>query len=187
MSILKKLKSFADNLATYEEKLYRVLMSPTYMSDNYRRENLGENMEVVNTLFIDYWKPRFLLDHDTKCAYEFMNENASFVGVEDSDIDWASLKTIPEEYLERVESRNACFPSFIRSFKNNVAEVCWQLNPDGRYWMDEDGFGMTPDEEFNIYGFIDRTGKVVIPYQAVRDEGQLNRMRIKAESIVRDK
>ncbi len=187
MSIFKKLKSSINESGSYEEKLYRVLMSPTYRTDNYHREDLGENMEVINTLFIDYWKPRFLLNHDTGCAYEFMNENAHLVGVEDSDIDWASLKSIPKEYLDRVKSRNAYFPSFIHSFMNNVAEVCWQLNPDGRYWMDEDGFGMTPDVEFNIYGFIDKTGKVIVPYQAIRDDTQLERMRMTAESIVRGK
>ena len=42
-----------------------------------------------------------------------------------------------------------------------MAEVEWQLNPDGMYYRDEDGFGMTDDEEINLYGTIDRKGKVV--------------------------
>lgn len=42
-----------------------------------------------------------------------------------------------------------------------MAEVRWQLNPDGMYYRDEDGFGMTDDEEINLYGAIDRKGKVV--------------------------
>lgn len=187
MSIFKKIKSLVKDSGSYEEKLYRVLMSTEYQTGNYRREDLGENMEVVNTLMVDYWKPRFLLDHDTKCAYEFMTVRAHLVGVEDSDIDWDSLKTLPEDYLDKVKSRNAIFPSFIYNFKNSVAEVCWQLNPDGRYWMDEDGYGMTPDVEFNIYGFIDRTGKVIVPYQAIKDDNQLNRMRTTAENAVRHK
>lgn len=29
------------------------------------------------------------------------------------------------------------------------------------YYRDEDGFGMTDDEEINLYGAIDRKGKVV--------------------------
>ena len=33
--------------------------------------------------------------------------------------------------------------------------------PDGMYYRDEDGFGMTDDEEINLYGAIDRKGKVV--------------------------
>ena len=42
-----------------------------------------------------------------------------------------------------------------------MAEVEWQLNPDGMYYRDEDGFGMTDDEEIKFYGAIDRNGKVV--------------------------
>ena len=45
--------------------------------------------------------------------------------------------------------------------KNGVAEVEWQLNPDAMYYRDEDGFGMTDDEEIKFYGAIDRKGKVV--------------------------
>ena len=45
--------------------------------------------------------------------------------------------------------------------KNGVAEVEWQLNLDGMYYRDEDGFGMTDDEEIKLYGAIDRKGKVV--------------------------
>lgn len=44
--------------------------------------------------------------------------------------------------------------------------MAWQkwngsLTPDGMYYRDEDGFGMTDDEEINLYGAIDRKGKVV--------------------------
>ena len=42
-----------------------------------------------------------------------------------------------------------------------MAEVRWEINPDGRFYCDEDGFGMTNDKEINLYGVIDRKGKVV--------------------------
>jgi hypothetical protein len=45
--------------------------------------------------------------------------------------------------------------------RNGIAELEWQLNPDGRYYMDDDGFGMTDDEEVTLLGTIDRTGRVV--------------------------
>ena len=34
--------------------------------------------------------------------------------------------------------------------------------------MDDDGFGMTPDEEYNIYGFIDRRGRVLSKFRHLR-------------------
>lgn len=184
MGIFKKLQRLESNGNSEAQNLYQILMTPTYSGKNYQRRDMDENMEVVNFLFIDYWKPRYLLNHNTKCAYEFMNANAHLVGVEDTDIDWNSLKKLPDEYLQRIESRNALFPSFIRCFENGVAEVQWQINPDGRYWMDEDGYGMTPDDEFNIYGFIDTECNVVVPYQTISDYKQLKVMRAEAEKIV---
>ena len=41
-----------------------------------------------------------------------------------------------------------------------MAEVSWQLNPDGRYYMDEDGYGMTNEKEITIFGFIDRNAEM---------------------------
>lgn len=37
----------------------------------------------------------------------------------------------------------------------------WVVNPDGMYYRDEDGFGMTDDDEINLEGAIDRKGNVV--------------------------
>ena len=37
----------------------------------------------------------------------------------------------------------------------------WEVNPDGMYYRDEDGFGMTDDDEINLEGAIDRKGDVV--------------------------
>lgn len=73
-----------------------------------------------------------------------------------------------------------------RDFKNGVAEVSWQLNPDGMYYMDEDGFGMTDDEEVEIYGFINRQGKVLVKFQNInKDWGRLKSMRKEAERKIK--
>lgn len=36
------------------------------------RQNLGEGMEVVNQVIWNWWRPRFLLNHLLKTAYEWM-------------------------------------------------------------------------------------------------------------------
>lgn len=46
-------------------------------------------------------------------------------------------------------------------FNDGVAVVEWQINPDGQYYTDDDGYGMTNDKEVALWGKIDRTGKVV--------------------------
>ena len=53
------------------------------------------------------------------------------------------------------------YPGDISRYENGMAEVRWEINPDGRFYCDEDGFGMTGDVQRTLYGAIDRKGKVV--------------------------
>lgn len=144
----------------------------TKYENGWRREDKGEGMAVLEMLVNDYWKPRYLLDTRAHRAYEIMSEDLSLLLVRDEDIDWDSLKTLSPDLIDTVRSRNAFYPTMIRGFKNGIAELEWQLNPDGRYYMDDDGFGMTDDEEVALYGMIDRTGRLVkkmhlIPWNGV--------------------
>lgn len=118
-------------------------------------KTIEEKMYEVYQVIWGWWKPRFVLNHTAKTAFEFMDSNERLVTVTTEDIDFDSLKKLPEEAIERAECLSFQFPSFIRGFRNGVARVDWQLNPDGRYYQDDDGFGMTDDEEIEIYGFID--------------------------------
>ena len=118
-------------------------------------------MTLVNQVIGEYWKPRYLMDNEAKCAYEFMSIDEVLQIVTDEDIDCGSLKGLPQDAFERAKAHSFHFPGHVYQYKNGVAEVEWQLNPDGMYYRDEDGFGMTDDEEINLYGAIDRKGKVV--------------------------
>jgi len=72
--------------------------------------------------------------------------------------------------------------------QNGVAQVSWQLNPDGRYYMDEDGYGMTDDEEIEIYGFIDQNAKVVVKFKNINEcYGELDKMRKEVEEIIKSR
>ena len=133
---------------------------------------------------MQYWKPRFLVDHNEKRAYEFMNCNEYLQTVGSDDILWSSLTGVSEEALNRARGLFAHYPTFIRKFQNGVAEVSWQINPDGQYFMDEDGFGMTDDKEIEIYGFIDRRGKVLVKFQMIKTSDDLKRMRKEAEELI---
>ena len=144
-----------------DEKLYEKLSSSVYKDRPYKQRDLGEGMTLVNQVIGEYWKPRYLMDNEAKCAYEFMSGSELLQIVSDEDINWDSLKGIPQNALDRAKVHSFHFPGHIYQYKNGVAEVEWQLNPDGMYYRDEDGFGMTDDEEINLYGAIDRKGKVV--------------------------
>lgn len=144
-----------------EEKLYRELCLSQYQGLSLVQNDLGEDMALVTQVIGRYWKPRYLMDKEARCAYEFMSIDEVLQIVTDEDIDWDSLKGLPQDAFDRATAHSFHFPGHVYQYKNGVAEVEWQLNPDGMYYRDDDGFGMTDDEEINLYGAIDRKGKVV--------------------------
>ena len=144
-----------------EEKLYRELCLSQYQGLPLVQNDLGEDMVLVTQVIGRYWKPRYLMDKEARCAYEFMSIDEVLQIVTDEDIDWDNLKGLPQDAFDRAKAHSFHFPGHVYQYKNGVAEVEWQLNPDGMYYRDEDGFGMTDDEEINLYGSIDRKGKVV--------------------------
>lgn len=148
--------------------LYEQLTSqPEYAGRNFWPENHCDGMIVLYESIRDYWKPRFLIDHKNRRAFEFMDRNEQLLTVTRDDILWETLRGVPAEIIARAEALSAHFPSRIGPFRGGRAEVCWQLNPDGRYYMDEAGYGMSDDEEINIYGVIDRCGHVVVKFRAI--------------------
>ena len=144
-----------------EEKLYRELCLSQYQGLPLVQNDLGEDMALVTQVIGRYWKPRYLMDKEARCAYEFMSIDEVLQIVTDEDIDWDSLKGLPQDAFDRAKAHSFHFPGHVYQYKNGVAEVEWQLNPDGMYYRDDDGFGMTDDEEINLYGAMDRKGKVV--------------------------
>lgn len=133
-----------------------------FLSVDCEIRDLGENMKLLSKSVCGWWKPMVLLDCTNKTASLFINpEDLTLQNVEDKDINWNSLNGLDENCIERAKSRNAFYPTNIRGFRHGTAEVEWQLKPDGRFYMDEDGFGMTDDEEVSLIGRIDRAGKIV--------------------------
>ena len=160
MNIYDKIRRMEGN-ESYDEKMYQLLTDEKYQNWPYETRDLGEDMSLVCQVILGWWKPRFLMDHRTKCAYEFMDAFEELVTITDEDIDWDSLKKLPEEYVVRACNHNGHFPTLVYDFHDGVAAVQWQINPDGLYFQDEYGFGMTDDEEIALWGKIDRTGNVV--------------------------
>lgn len=184
MSMFEKISKIL-NSESVEHKLYQQLNTEEYKTHSHEVQDLDEGMAVINESMWGWWKPRYLLNHNTRCAYEFMDRNQLLLTVTENDIDWDSLSDLPEDAVGRARALSFHFPSFIRHFENGVAEVSWQLNLDGRYYMDEDGYGMTDDEEITIYGFIDQNAKVVVKFKNIKGYGELDDMRKQAEVLVK--
>ena len=102
------------------------------------------------------------MDSRTKRAVEFVDIFLQLVTVTDDDIDWRSLECVKEEdAIDVARYHLFIYPGDISRYENGMAEVRWEINPDGRFYCDEDGFGMTGDVQRTLYGAIDRKGKVV--------------------------
>lgn len=143
------------------ENLYSELCEPLYRNHPYEIDDLDEGMKLVKESIDGWWKPRFLIDENAHSAYELMDDMLILQTVTDDDIDWDSLAGIPLKALERAKAHSGLFPTLVYRFRNGEANVTWQINPDGRYYMDDNGFGMTDDDEIALHGTIDRTGHVI--------------------------
>ncbi len=142
------------------KRLYKKLSTAEYDEYPYSTEDKGEDMALIEESINGRWKPQYLLDHRTRCAY------APFHGVhwktlDDDDIDWCSLYDLPEGAIMTAKAHSMDFPTTVFRYKDGIAKVEWQINPDGRYYEDEDDYGATDDEEIALFGYIDRMGKVV--------------------------
>ena len=160
---LKNMTKWWRNLIRPEDKIiYQKLTSPQYKTRPYSQSDLGEDMILVSQDICEYIKPRYLMDCRTKRAVEFMDKSQRLLTVTDDDIDWRSLECVEDEdAIDVARYHLFIYPGDISRYENGMAEVRWEINPDGRFYCDEDGFGMTGDVERTLYGAIDRKGKVV--------------------------
>lgn len=68
-----------------------------------------------------------------------------------------------------VETIKPYVDEFILYYHDGIAYVSWMLYPDGRYFSDEDGFGMEDNDEVNISAYIDTQCQVVVKFQDMED------------------
>lgn len=150
-----------DNAIERRKEVY-ARFEPMLEGGNCQVNNLGENMKVVCQSIGGWWKPVALLDCNDKTGTLIIDLNdMTLQNVEEKDIDWPSLRGLDDACINRAKSRNAFYPTNIRGFHNGTAEMEWQLRPDGRYYMDDDGYGMEDEDEVTLLGRIDRTGRVI--------------------------
>ena len=188
MNILKKvLKTFwATPEKNFGERLYRLLSKMDFDKNEYRTSDMGEGFSVIEQSIWGWWKQRYLINSNRCLAYEIMDGNMYFVNFTTEDIDWESIKQLPEKAKESATALSAQFPTFVREFIDGIAKVSWQLTPDGRYYMDDDGFGMTSDEEITVYGFIDAEMNVLVKFQYIgKNYERLTEMRREAEQLLK--
>lgn len=54
------------------------------------------------------------------------------------------------------------------SKKDGKIFMLWQIEPDGRYWEDEDGFGAENTQETYLYSWLNENGRLAEPFRLYR-------------------
>ena len=134
---------------------------------------IGEGMQWIGNSH----GPLFFANYFTGKARQLLDENSHLVGFGDQDFDWEKLKKV--EHSHDLNHRYVDYGGLGRydDFRDGVCCLCWMLYPDGRYFADEDGFGMEDNDEENIYCIIDKNLHIVIPWQPMTDEEMAMNMR----------
>lgn len=76
----------------------------------------------------------------------------------------------PEEWMHAWKSNRALdnqirFYTYFEQMENNTILMVWEIQPDGRYWEDEDGFGAESDAEILLYTYLDEKGNFTAPFR----------------------
>lgn len=77
----------------------------------------------------------------------------------EADIEPSAMRLIKQQcpYL----AFKARYRFWVFPFTGSKAEVEWTVRPDGSYYADSDGFGMTDDKEITLHGFINTKGRPI--------------------------
>ncbi len=54
----------------------------------------------------------------------------------------------------------------------NGYRCLWEIQPDGSYWADDDGFGMENDSEIILYADLDENGNFTTPFRIYKIDGR---------------
>ncbi|MBQ4430781.1 MAG: hypothetical protein II877_04705 [Synergistaceae bacterium] len=97
-------------------------------------------------------------------------EKRTIVDYHGKILDFPGIDAKDEITVKRITERDDIEPliryrtEFKRCDDGNIIMI-WEVQPDGMYWADEDGYGMTSDEEIRLYSFIDEEGRFTAPFR----------------------
>ena len=80
-----------------------------------------------------------------------------------ADFPGFAYPKLVSRYSDGIPTARISFRSDISRLGEQYALI-WQIQPDGRYWEDDDGFGGTSDDEIDLYARMDETGHFIEPF-----------------------
>jgi hypothetical protein len=124
-------------------------------------------------------KQIFIVNTAEKKVYPISESNGKLVGFTLDDIDWDSVNQL--EHNGDAKRLVADYGGLsIGDYQDGIAYVSWMLYPDGRYFADEDGFGMEDNDAVNISAYIDTQCRVVVKFQDMEDSEKCKQLREEA-------
>ncbi len=163
---------YVKNIVESDER--RKHLNPTYddlMADikkseenaDYYHSDLGCGMLCFTNKSYES-KQRILVNTVLQKAYTIVDNDGNLVSFTKDDIDWDSVGELENNH--DAYNLKTCYYFGIDEYKDGKACVHWMLYPDGRYFTDEDGFGMEDNDEVNVCGVIDTECRVVVKFHA---------------------
>lgn len=107
---------------------------------------------------INVWLSKMDAPSFKRCIVDEHGMIQNFPGIVEGD--WRSS-------LEYPLDRKTQFRFWIYAYKDGKAPVEWTLQPDGRYFEDEDGFGGENCEEIVLRSYIDTNGCFTEPFKRI--------------------
>lgn len=146
MKLLKKIRKLFTKKVEVQETPQSTPFSRWYTFGAHRYRYSGEKVEVLFT-DLETGESHFIVDDKGKIC--------RFPGIEKEDIWIKEVKSL--KYLQPIVQ----FRTSFEKWDDTRYIMLWQVQPDGRYWEDDDGFGMENDEEIILYAFLDKKGNFI--------------------------
>lgn len=149
---MEEKKMIPQQLYLYLEKL----------NGNCYVRNLGEGMSIAEK---SPAREMYLINHITHEAWMIRSFSGTLIQWTTADVDMEELKDVENSCNARIMWAQYGFN--IGLFKGGRAVVSWTLHPEGTYFADPDGFGMTDDEEVKVYGIVNTQCKIVKQFSLI--------------------
>lgn len=134
--------------------------------DDISREYLGNGFYITYELAyngVGYYKVDICLHNENNPYFhrQIIDKKGNFVSFP------GCIGGKWEKKLENNFSESVRYPSKIGIFEDGRAEFRWQLQPDGRYFADEGGFGMENCTEVWLRSYLDEDGNFTEPFSYI--------------------
>jgi len=119
----------------------------------------GENLLLV----VDEEDGRYLVNKATGKSRK-ISEPGKLVGFSDEEIDLEAIEKLENSHNARLRLIQYGGISRWNDCTDGLITLCWTLYPDGRYFADEDGYGMEDNDELMVYCVMNDNLEVVKPF-----------------------